>query len=228
LPGRDHAGRLQDRHHAGLHPQAGRDRRRVRGGGRSPTRRCISSPSSDRPSTCVGIGGDPVTGRASSTCSAVQRRSRHRGVILIGEIGGSARKRPRSSQAEMKAGTRVHRRPDRPKGQAMGTRRIIAGGKAPADKIAALSAAGRGMAPAGRCSGDDATSAREVRIMLGEDSFDHQAGRRRQARDRPDPGPHRGGRAAHRRRPDGQLTRKERAFYAVHTSGRSSAACAAS
>ena len=29
LPGRDHAGPVQDRHHAGLHPQAGRRRRRV-------------------------------------------------------------------------------------------------------------------------------------------------------------------------------------------------------
>jgi succinyl-CoA synthetase alpha subunit len=77
-PGVITPGRVQDRHHAGLHPQAGPHRRGVAlghadlRGGRAAHALGIGQ------STCVGIGGDPVNGTTSSTCCAVQRRPGHR------------------------------------------------------------------------------------------------------------------------------------------------------
>ena len=79
LPGRHHARRDQDRHHAGPHPQEGPHRRGVAlrhadlRGGRPADR------AGPRPVDRVGIGGDPVNGlKHIDVLQAVQRRSGHR------------------------------------------------------------------------------------------------------------------------------------------------------
>ena len=79
-PGVITPGRVQDRHHAGLHPQAGQHRRRVALAARSPTKPSASSRALGiGQSTCVGIGGDPVNGhRLHRRARAVQRRPGHR------------------------------------------------------------------------------------------------------------------------------------------------------
>ena len=81
LPGRHHAGRLQDRHHARPHPQARLGRRRRRARARSPTRRSARPPppgSASRPASASAATRSraPSTSTCSNGSSPTRRPSR--------------------------------------------------------------------------------------------------------------------------------------------------------
>jgi succinyl-CoA synthetase alpha subunit len=98
-------------------------------------------------STCVGIGGDPIHGMSFVDCLALfERDPETRGVVLVGEIGGTAEEEAAEFVARelSKPVVAYIAGVTAPPGKRMGhAGAIISGGKGTAEeKYAALDAAG--------------------------------------------------------------------------------------
>jgi succinyl-CoA synthetase alpha subunit len=111
-------------------------------------------------STCVGIGGDPIQGMSFIDCLMLfEQDPQTEGVVLVGEIGGSAEEEAAEyiQQHVTKPVVAYIAGVTAPKGKRMGhAGAIISGGKGTAEgKVEALLAAGvsvaRSPAEMGRC-----------------------------------------------------------------------------
>jgi succinyl-CoA synthetase alpha subunit len=125
LPRHHHPGRVQDRHHARQHPQA----RPVGVVSRSGTLtyEAVGQLTNPRagPVHLRGHRRRPCPAPTSSTASRPSRRTETEGIVMIGEIGGTAEEEAAEfvTAERLQAGGGLHRRPDGPSGTPHGPRR---------------------------------------------------------------------------------------------------------
>jgi hypothetical protein len=82
---------VQDRHHAGPHPQAGQGRHRVALRHADLRSRAQTTQPASARATCIGIGGDPINGTSFiDALKLFQDDPQTEAIIMVGEIGGTA------------------------------------------------------------------------------------------------------------------------------------------